>query len=170
MNRLIITAEDLRNFKQISKSKGSSDEIIKQLILDSQIQDLAPLLGENLFNDIVLNPDKHEDLLNGGEYLHNGITYINVGLKTVLIHYAYSRYVMFSNMVDTPYGFVEKLNPGNSQPISEKQKSSTYKINQDTAFTYFGSVQKYLERTNYPMYKQNICAPTKRGFRIYKVV
>ena len=168
MNRLIITTEALRNYKQISKSVTKA--ILEQYIRDAQIQDLAPLLGERLFNDIVLNPEKHVDLLNGGEYDINGITYYNVGLNTVLVHYSYSRYLLFGNMVDTPYSMVEKLNPGNSQPISYKQKEALHKENQDTAFTYFGSVRKYLERTKYPMYEINKCESRQSKFRIYKVV
>lgn len=126
-------------------------------------------MGEDLFNDLVLNPDKHSELLYGGNYEVDGITYINVGLNCVLAHYTYARYTMFGSMVDTPFGQVEKVNQGYSQPTSNAIKENVYKMNQKTAFTYFGSVEKFLNRTNYPMWNVNRCKPRKGSFRISKI-
>lgn len=167
--RKLVTIQDCRTYKQISNSVKK--EIFEQYILDAQIQDLAPLLGEELYFQLLNNTEDHEELLNGGNYVSNGKTFYNVGLKCVLSHYAYARYMLFGSVVDTPFSQVEKLNPATSQPVSDATKRNLYKENQDTAATYFGNVRMYLMRTDYAKYfKTNICTGVRKGsFRINKI-
>jgi len=51
------------------------------------------------------------DLINGSDYTDcGGNTVHQIGLKRVLVYYAYARYVMINNFDDTPNGGVTKTN------------------------------------------------------------
>jgi hypothetical protein len=159
---------DVSLYKQISKTVH--DDIFNSIMIESQIQDIAPLLGENLFNDINNNIANYNDLLNGGTYTYNGITYTNYGLKAVLSYYFYARYQMFGNVIDTPFSIVEKLEGAESRPTSEKTKQALYQMNRDSAFNVWRSVENYLIRTNNELY--NIvylgrCTPQKNTGNIF---
>lgn len=145
-----VNRTDVSLYKQISKTVF--DDVFNSIVIESQIQDIAPLLGERLFNDINNNIENYDDLLNGGTYEHNGITYTNYGIKAVLSYYFYARYQMFGNVIDTPFSIVEKLEGADSRPTSEKTKQALYQMNRDNAFNIWRSVENYLVRTNNPLY------------------
>lgn len=156
-----IDRNDVNLFKQISKTVY--DDVFDSIVIETQIQDIAPLLGEKLFNDISNNLASYSDLLNGGTYLHNGITYSNYGLKAVLSYYFYARYQMFGGVIDTPFSIVEKLEGSDSRPTSEKTKLAMYQMNRDSAFNIWRSVENYLIRTNNTLFgNETFCAPVSR--------
>lgn len=146
----LITRADVSLYKQISQTVF--DYVFDSIVLEVQIQDLAPLLGERLFNDILENVSSYDALLNGGTYTYNDITYSNYGLKAVLSYYFYARYQMFGGITDTPFSMVEKLNGQESRPTSDKTKKDLYQMNRDSAFTIWKSVENYLIRTNNILY------------------
>lgn len=143
METPLIDILEIRKYKQVSGS--ITTERINQFILEAQIQDLAPLLGEDLYNSIITDPSAYETLLNGNKYAYNGKNYTNYGLNIVLAHYAYARYVRFGSYVDTPFSYIEKKND-TSERVSESGKNSLYTLNRDTAFTYFKNVLTYMQR------------------------
>lgn len=145
-----INRTDVSLYKQISKTVY--DDVFNSIVIETQIQDLAPLLGEKLFNDINNNIENYDELLDGGTYEFNGITYTNYGIKAVLSYYFYARYQMFGGVIDTPFSIVEKLEGADSRPISEKTKLSLYQMNRDSAFNIWKSVENYLIRTNNPLF------------------
>jgi len=108
-------------------------------------------------------------LLNGGTYTYQSVTYTNVGLKAVIVHYAYGRYVLQGGQKDTPFGYVNKLND-KSQEVSLSAKKTMSKMNQQMAFTYWENVRSFLDRntTDYPLWVNN-CGARKGGFRISKI-
>lgn len=150
----LIDVADVRTYKQISYTS----DLVKfnDICLTTQIEDIAPLLGEELFNDILENTENYDDLLNGGAYTYNDKTYQNYGLKAVICYYFYARHVMFGSVTDTPYSLVDKMdNEGKSQPTSSKTKEALYQMNRQTAFTIWQSVENYLLRTNNALFRNN---------------
>jgi len=165
----LITRADVSLYKQISQTVF--DDVFNSIVLEAQIQDLAPLLGERLFNDILDNPSNYSALLNGGTYTHNDITYSNYGLKAVLSYYFYARYQIFGGVTDTPFSMVEKLNGSESRTTSDKTKKDLYQMNRDSAFTIWKSVENYLIRTGNPLFSNlNNCSAVKNNsFNFTKV-
>lgn len=141
---------DVSLYKQISKTVY--DDVFDPIMIETQLQDIAPLLGERLFNDINNNIENYDDLLNGGTYEYNSITYSNYGLKAVLSYYFYARYQMFGGIIDTPFSIVEKLEGSESRPTTDKTKKDLYQMNRDSAFNIWRSVENYLIRTNNPLF------------------
>ena len=162
LSKPLINRADIAKFRQISQTVY--DEKLNSIILEAQIQDLAILLGENLFNDILINTSNYTALLEQGEYTVNGVKYFNYGLKTVLVYYTYARYQMF-NELDTPFGQVEKLEGNESRPTSEKTKKDLYQLNRENAFTVWKSVENYLLRTQNILFREtygNCHTPTRK--------
>ena len=127
-------------------------------ILDAQVFDLQKLLGANFFNDLVENytSTDYQTLLNGGTYVFKTVTYTNYGLKAVLVHYAYARYVRFGHNIDTPLGIVVKLSE-NSEQSSVADKKASYTDNQTLAFNYWENVRTFLDRnrSTYTLFDDN---------------
>jgi hypothetical protein len=146
----LINRTDIALYKQISQTVY--DDVLNSIIIESQIQDLAPLVGERLFNDLLNNKANYDDLLNGGTYEYREVTYSNYGLKAVLSYYAYARYQMFGGVIDTPFSQIEKLEGAESRPTSDKTKKDLYQMNRDSAFNVWKSVENYLIRTNNELY------------------
>lgn len=162
----LITRNDIAKYRQVSKTPN--DDKLNEMILDAQILDLQPLLGENLYNQILANPADHEELLAGGVYEVDGIGYTNYGLKMVLAYFAYARHIMFSSVTDTPFSVVEKL-ADNSRPVETSSRKTIYGLNRDAAFQIWKNVKKYLIRTKHPDFthcKKN----TSRGLKFKKIV
>lgn len=148
----LLTRSDIARYRQIAKT--SNDDKLNEMILDAQLLDLQPLLGERLFNELTDKPDEHIELLNGGIYEHNGISYTNYGLKMVLAYFAYARYVMFGSVTDTPFSVVEKLN-SDSRPLDVTAKKTMYQLNREAALQVWTNVNNYLIRTKYEGFKKS---------------
>lgn len=168
--------------KQISKSVY--DEKLNQIILETQFQDILPIMGERFYNDFnewinLLaqgtnnthpSDEKYTKLYNGGIYEHLGITYTNYGLIPVLANYVYARYTMFGDIIDNPFGMVNKLQGEQSVPIGIKTKETLYKMNQNIAFNYWLNVRRFIIRNtkDFPLYQ--ICTTNDLGkFKIHKI-
>ena len=151
----LITRTEAREFKDFSKTLN--DDVFNSILLQTQIEDLAPLLGEDLFNDLLENPLKYESLLNGGSYIINSKSYKNYGLKAVISYYIYARYTMFGNVKDTPFGQMVKIAGEGSAEPSQKAKDALYQSNLQTAFTIWQSVENYLIRTANVLFLQKPC-------------
>lgn len=145
----LITRNDIAKYRQISKSANEAK--LNEMILDAQILDLQPHIGENLYNQLLSAPEEHQELLDGGIYEHKGVTYTNYGLKMVLAYYTYARYIMFSSITDTSYSVVEKLSDM-SRPAETSSKKTIYGLNRDAAYQIWDNVKKYLIRTKHPDY------------------
>jgi len=168
----IISRQQIQVYKQISKS--IYDDKLNQIILETQFQDLRPLLGERFFNDI-LNEESdstgvYNDLLDGNTYEYQGITYTNYGLRCVLANYIYARYTMFGDVIDNSFGQTIKLNPNDSQPLSSSLKKSLYQMNRDLAYNYWLNVRDFIIRnsTDYPLYNDCYTSDNKT-FKLSKI-
>jgi len=160
----LITRSDIARYKQISKTPY--DDKLHEQILDAQLLDLQPVIGESFFNKILSAPEDHADLLEGCIYEHDGISYTNYGLSMVLTYFAYARYMMFSSVIDTPFSVVEKLND-NSRPVDALAKKTVYNLNREAAVQVWENVKNYLIRTDHPDYKT--CRTRQGGFRFKKI-
>ena len=167
---LLITRDDISIYRQISSTPY--DNVLNQNILDAQFLDIQSLMGSDFYNDLIRNYNdaKYTTLLDGGTYEYQGITYTNVGLKVVLVHYAYARYVLFGSQTDTPFGYVEKLNE-QSERVSLESKKTMSKMNQQVAFNYWENVRLFLDRnsTDYPLWNDGNCRIKRGGFKISKI-
>ncbi len=161
----LINRSDIARYKQIAKTPY--DDKLHEQILDAQLLDLQPLIGESLFNKILTSPENHTDLLEGCVYEHEGIGYTNYGLSMVLTYFAYARYMMFSSAIDTPFSVVEKLND-NSKPADAALKKTMYTLNRDAAQQVWQNVNNYLIRTAHPDYKKG-GGNKAGGFRFKKI-
>ncbi|MHA3787448.1 DUF6712 family protein [Flavobacterium hauense] len=162
----LITRNDIAKYRQISKSPN--DAKLKEMILDAQMLDLQPLIGESLYNKLLASPEDYNDLLEGGAYEVDTIDYTNYGLKMVLVYFAYARQIMFSSVKDTAYSVVEKLND-NSRPADILSKKTIYTLNREAAFQVWENVKQYLIRTQHPDFIH--CQKTSaKGLRFKKIV
>lgn len=162
----LITRSDIAKYRQLSKTPN--EDKLNEMILDAQIQDLAPLLGEKLFNKLLTVPEAFEELLSGGIYEKDGISYTNYGLKMVLAYFAYARYIMFSSLIDTPFSVVEKLN-SDSRPAEASAKKTVYTLNRDNAFQIWDNVKNYLIRTSYADFNACKTIANTGGLRFTKI-
>ena len=160
----LITREEIREYKQISKT--ANDDKLNEIIIQVQLNELRPLIGESLFNAILNTPLSYADLLNGSTYDYSGITYQNYGLKAVLSYYIDAYWKMFGDVTSTPFGNVTKLNQGQSEPITDGFKKSIFTMNKQSAFNIWLNVQLFLQRTNEPLYSG---CTTKKTFKISKI-
>lgn len=168
----LITRQQIQQYKQISNS--IYDDKLNQIIVETQFQDIRPLLGERLFNDILLKVEAvdpfYDTLLDGGTYDYQGLTYVNYGLRCVLAHYVYARYTMFGDVIDNAFGQTLKMNVNESQPISMNLKKSLYQMNRDMAHNYWRNVFDFLSRnaTSYPLF-ENCYTSQKSNFKLSKI-
>ncbi|KGO85712.1 hypothetical protein Q765_14925 [Flavobacterium rivuli WB 3.3-2 = DSM 21788] len=160
----LITRSDIARYKQISKTPY--DDKLHEQILDAQLLDLQPLIGESFFNKILSAPEDYSELLEGCVYEHDGISYTNYGLSMVLTYFAYARYMMFSGVIDTPFSVVEKLSD-NSRPVEASAKKTLYTLNREAAVQVWENVKNYLMRTVHPDFKT--CKTKQGGFRFKKI-
>ena len=127
----LITRADIAQYRQITDNINT-DKIINQHIVDAQFSDIQKLLGSDFYNDMIRNSTdaNYVTLLNGSTYTYSDTTYTNVGLKVVLVHYSYSRYILEGSQTDTPFGYVLKDNE-NSTHVSESSKKSIFGLRLD---------------------------------------
>jgi len=163
----LITRTDIAKYRQISKTPH--DDKLNEMILDAQMLDVQPLLGEILYNKILATPAEYEEMLDGGIYEYKGVAYTNYGLKMVISYFAYARYMMFSSVIDTPFSVVEKLNP-DSRPVETSTKKSIYTLNRDAAFQIWENVRNYLIRTGNPDFPQNCRTAVPGGMKFTKII
>ena len=164
--QLLITRNDIAKYRQIAKSPN--DAKLNEMVLDAQMLDLQPLIGESLYNKILASPETYKELLEGGIYEADGIGYTNYGLKMALAYFAYARHIMFSSVTDTSYSVVEKLNE-TSRPADISSKKTIYTLNRDAAFQIWENVKRYLIRTHHPDFSTCQTASAK-GLRFKKIV
>lgn len=170
MTNLIDRTDFASNNRKISQS-GFNSGTLDQHISDAQFVDVQKLMGLDFFNDMIRNytDPNYQALLNEGSYTYNSTTYTNVGLKSVIVFYAYARYVLMGSQTDTPFGYVEKTTTDSAR-VSDGGKKNMYKENQNIAFNYWENVRNFLDRnsSDYPLWKSN-CFVKRGTFRVSKI-
>ena len=124
----------------------------------TMIKDLKPLLGYDMFQDLIQNPTSTANaaLLAGGTFTYNGVTYTFDGLKYVLANFFFANYIV-DNLEDTFTGFVTKSNE-DSQPASQGDKKNLRDLAVETAMQYWEDCKKYIE-ANSSLFPYYDCKP-----------
>ena len=140
----IITLSQIKQYKDVSAHLGKKAD---SAIENAEILDIKPLLGERMYLDMVRNigDANYKELLNGGEYEYDDFTYTFIGLKRVLIEFAYSRILFFGSESASPVGMVEKLSQ-DSRHISRDRKKELYTAARQTAAELWKEVHLFLCR------------------------
>lgn len=139
------------------------------MILQAQMVDLFPLLGEQLYYSVLNTPQDWQELLNGCLYEYNGISYTNVGLKAVLAHYTYARYSLYGDVIDTAFGLKEKLNNDVSKQVDYNMKKTLYEHNCNYAFNLWLNVESYIMRNNIMQYTKCSNNNQNKNYRISRI-
>ena|SRR5690554_3043077 len=133
MRTPLLTQSDFVGVGQVAKHCDL--EKLNQAILEAEDFDLSNLFCD-FWTDIVQDwiftedsgiPDEDWDLLiNGGTFEGcNGKEKRMMGVKKVLVYYAYSRYIILNGFNDTPSGMVQKTNEFSMPtPLKELQAYS----------------------------------------------
>jgi hypothetical protein len=163
----LITPADISAKRDLSSNRKNIR--YQQHIDDAQYIDVRPLLGRRLYLDLVANfgDQKYQNILNEFDYVYDNFTYTHPGLKSVLINFAYSR-ILFFTEVDTPFGLVEKNYQDAVKPSRERSKSR-YTDMRKTAIIEWEEVKLYIERNIdiYQFWCDDINAlPKKLGYKI----
>lgn len=162
----LVTIAKVQQFKQVSNSINTAK--FNETVLQAQMTELYPLLGEELYYDLMNNIGDYTDLLTGGIYTYQGITYTNVGLESVISHYWYAYHSFYGDQVDTAFGLREKLNNDVSKQVDTSMKKTMFELNCRYAYNLWLNVERYLIRTNNPLFRCS-AKPKMRNFRISKI-
>lgn len=116
---LLINRSDITPYAQVALH-AREDLTLQPHILAAQNVDVKPVLGAALWYDILTNQyaGLNQELIAGGTYTDlNGNTASFQGVKAALACFAYARYVLSKNVIDTPFGMVSK-NSEFSTPVT----------------------------------------------------
>jgi hypothetical protein len=137
----LLLHSEQQTIKAISANNaGKFDDLLKETL----IKDLKPLLGFDFYQDLIQNPTSTANalLLSGGTYTYNSVTYKFEGLKTVIAYFLFANYVM-SNLADTFTGFVTKTNE-DSQPASSGDKKNLRDMNREIALQHWEDCKHFI--------------------------
>lgn len=162
----LVTIAKVQQFKQVSNSINTAK--FNETVLQAQMTELYPLLGEELYYDLMNNIGDYTDLLTGGIYTYQEITYTNVGLESVISHYWYAYHSFYGDQIDTAFGLREKLNNDVSKQVDTSMKKTMFELNCRYAYNLWLNVERYLIRTNNPLFRCS-AKPKMRNFRISKI-
>lgn len=170
---LLISLEDIQQMRGISANVDSFKSL-EPYILDAQQFDIKPLLGTQLWLDLLdefeaspsLSSIEYNNLFNGCEYTFNNRRYEHFGIKAVLINYAYGRFSLYSGVQSTKTGFVVKNDSsGNSTPASEDKVSRIANGSKSVAIGYQNEVVDYLNH-NYTLFPNWLYRGEKKSTQV----
>jgi len=162
----LVTIAKVQQFKQVSNSINIAK--FNETVLQAQMTELYPLLGEKLYFDLMNNIGNYTELLTGNTYTYQGITYTNVGLEAVIAHYWYAYHSFYGDQIDTAFGLREKLNNDVSKQVDTSMKKIMFELNCRYAYNLWLNVERYLVRTKNPLYICNTIQKN-RNFRLSKI-
>lgn len=146
----LINTSDIQAFEAMS-SNIDFDKKLRPHVIDAQEFDVRPLLGEQLWIELISDVSAFSDLWLPFEYSYKGKNYQHPGLKSVVVMFTVARYRGDANNHETAFGSVQKTNPF-SEPISEKTIARRMASARSGAEVYWTRVRDYLNRhaSDYP--------------------
>lgn len=168
----LISVTDFTNNKYLSQNLDDRD--IDPIIDEAQEFDLKPVLGRELYLDLITNftETKYQELLNGKTYTPTGYTspVQFQGLKEVLKYYVYKRMIVLDGVKSTNSGFVMKTLE-NSERISGTQRTQMIAQAASGARSHEDEMVFFLNNysTTYPLWKCSLRKNQGFGFRIRAV-
>lgn len=141
-----ITRTDIEAIYTLNTGTPSAE--IEKYIDHAQFVDLQPLLGRDLYHDIIQDEDattngSYPDLLDGSVFTFNDKTYTNPGVRIVHAYFALARYLFSSSYVDTGLG-VGKFLPENMEKASDRKESELNSHYQKIGMAYWKDVEFFL--------------------------
>ena len=146
--KVIVTIQDLKSIRPLADLQGSRWE---QYAVESQDQDLRPILGDGLYYDFMTKVfdtgaaeyADYQLLLNGTSWSYNGQTVYFDGLKPMVSYFTMARFVQNNSINITRYGIVTKNLP-QSTPVDQTMVSAIVNELRSSALTYKDQVDTYL--------------------------
>lgn len=171
--RVIITLQDVKKLRPTADLDGIRWE---PFCVESQDQDLRPILGDGLFYDFMTkfystgDPmySAYQNLLNGVAYTLNGQSVYFDGLKPMVVYFTLARLVQNQQVNITRYGVVSKVS-AQSQPVDAQVIRQVVNEMRSNAQTYKNQVDTYLlqNQSTFTLYiGNNACLNT--SFRMFK--
>jgi hypothetical protein len=157
----LVTIADLAAYKYIADSVRNA-AVWPQFVNEAQLLDVKCWLGDALLAELIAQAETDPatltadnlTLLTGGSYTYQGRTYTFVGLKAVIIYFAFARYTSRAPYNFTAVGITVK-DTDLSTPASDKavQRLSTEAMLNAAALK--DEVILYLRRNaaKYPLYR-----------------
>lgn len=171
----IVTATEIKQLKDIGNK--IDEQKINPIIEQAQITDLKDRLGNDFYFDVIANltnPD-YQNLLSGSTFTQNDVTYYQDGLKTLTADYFMSKFVLQTNVNQTPFGTTTKLSQ-DSQPVDRNTLKDISTQQMQLAGARWEIIKMYLDtNTNlFPKWSKNnacesIVSSSERYFRIRKI-
>lgn len=158
MSRLLVTNDQCARYKMISSSPHALKSL-DRFLEEAQNVDLEPILGDTFLEDLQEDPEK--------------VKYPEVLKKIVplLVYLSYARYLVSRNVVDTPFGMVQKESEF-STPVSDKTLLRMITQTREVAKYYEEKLIKFLQdnKTDYPLWRGCHDIPSRTGsIRITKI-
>ena len=151
----LITFSDFEPYRELT---GNLDvtERLNPYITQAQNFDLKQLMGNQFYTDLVNNSSdqNYQDLLNGGDYVYNNLTYSFTGLKAVIVMFAYARFLANQNINVTRFGVVFKNNNDVSERVDTKTLQAAISNAKEQAIAYWNECEEFLcnNSTDYPLW------------------
>lgn len=171
--RVIITIKDLKDLRPLAELDGARWE---QFAVESQDQDLRPILGDALYYDFMtkwfLTADPmytaYQELLNGKVYTLNGQSVYFDGLRPMVGYFTLARLVQNNPINITRYGVVTKIVP-QSQNVEATLLRQVISELRSNAITYKNQVDLFLceNQTTYALFLGSDSA-VKISFKMFK--
>lgn len=161
---LLITKADMVPYAQVA-IHAREEAMLQPHILAAQNVDVKPVIGGALWYDILENPYTalNQKLIDGGTYTNtSGQTFHFQGIKAALACFAYARYILSKNAVDTPFGMVAKTSDYSVQADSKILLNiASEKRSEGSA--YLHECMAYLNEkpADYPLYAPTGTTATK---------
>lgn len=174
MNK-IVTATEIKQYKDIGQK--IDEQKINPIIEQAQITDLKDKLGSDFYFDVLANLDNpdYQNLLSGSTFTYNDTEYYQDGLKALTSDYFMSKYVLQTNVNQTPFGATTKLSP-ESQPVDRNTLKDISTQQMQLAGARWEIIKLYLDSNAdlFPKWGQNnTCggstSSSERRFRIRKI-
>lgn len=171
--RVLITLQDLKNLRPTAELDGSRWE---PFALESQDQDLRPILGDGLYYDFMNKWHStgdamyasYQNLLNGVAYTYNGQTIYFDGIKPMLGYFTLARFVQNNPVNITRFGIVTKVTP-QSQSVDPQIIRQVVNELRSNALTYKNQLDQYLleNQSTFTLYIGSKSAITT-SFKMFK--
>ena len=150
----LITLADFAPYAELSSN--IEQKAIDPYILQAQISDLKPVLGDIFYQDLVVNfaNANYQELLNGKLYTVPNANYQAKfeGIKPMLCYWSYARYVKRASFKPTMSGMVAKTTQF-SEPLSESTLLRLANESMSMAGVYQQGLEMFLyyNRASYPV-------------------
>ena len=145
----------------IKPISANNADRFEQIMLETEVKDLQPLLGVSLYQDLIQNraEPKYVTLIEGTTWTLNGKPYIMKGLKYVIAYLFYANYVEQVAIADTFSGFVQHTF-AESQHVEAVEKRRIASMNREIAARYWEECRLYLSN-NIATYTEYMAAGEK---------